>query len=496
MRFDVADAADRRVPLNAYPFQLGVASGDPSSSGVVLWTRLVTDPLNGGGMPDESIRVEWQVCDDEAMTKVVQKGTATASPDWAHSVHVEVEGLKPDRGYFYQFKVGSDVSPIGRTRTAPTAGTTLARFRFAFASCQHWEMGFYNAYEHMAKEDLSLVVHLGDYIYEKKAGKKGNVRLHNGDELKSLDDYRNRHALYKTDEHLQAAHQAFPWLLTWDDHEVDNNYAGATSEKADIDPAAFLRRRANAYKAYYEHMPLRRSSVPQGSDMRIYRSLPFGQLVEFNMLDTRQYRSDQPCGDKRKPLCEGCYDPQATMLGAQQERWLGDHLQKSSTRWNVLAQQVMVGHVNRGTQSEPMYAMDNWSGYDVPRTRLMQFFADNPQVANPIVLTGDIHTNWVNELKVNFAEPDSPTVATEFVGTSISSLGDGQPQQEEMERMIDLNPFTKFYNGERGYVRCEVTPHAWKSDYRVVEYVSRPGAECLTRASFVVEDGKRGVQKA
>lgn len=249
VRFDVADAADRRVPLNAYPFQLGVASGDPSSSGVVLWTRLVTDPLNGGGMPPESIQVEWQVCDDEAMTKVVQKGTATASPEWAHSVHVEVEGLKPDRGYFYQFKVGSDVSPIGRTRTAPTADTMLDRFRFAFASCQHWEMGFYNAYQHMAKEDLRLVVHLGDYIYEKKAGKKGHVRLHNGDELESLDDYRNRHALYKTDENLRAAHQAFPWLLTWDDHEFDNNYAGATSEQADIDPSAFLRRRANAYKA-------------------------------------------------------------------------------------------------------------------------------------------------------------------------------------------------------------------------------------------------------
>ncbi|MBI3463930.1 MAG: alkaline phosphatase D family protein, partial [Planctomycetes bacterium] len=253
----------RNVKFADNPFQLGVASGDPAPDGVVLWTRLAPRPLEGGGMPAEAVEVSWQVAEDEQMTKVVREGTTTATPQWAHAVHVEVDGLRPDRWYWYQFKVGSETSPKGRTRTMPLAESSPQRVRFAFASCQHYETGLYTAYEHMLREDLDLVLHLGDYIYE-GAPKNNQVRKHSGaGELDSLDDYRNRHAQYKTDGALQAMHAALPWLVTWDDHEFDNNCAGDVSEEKDVTREQFLARRARAYQAYYEHMPLRRGSLPQ-----------------------------------------------------------------------------------------------------------------------------------------------------------------------------------------------------------------------------------------
>ncbi len=212
-----------------YPFSLGVASGDPLPTSVVLWTRLAPDPLNGGGMIPNPVPIQWQVATDATMRQVVRRGTATATPELAHSVRVVVEGLQPNRWYWYQFQVGNEISPIGRTRTAPALGDRLARFRFAFASCQDWQNGYYTAYKHLAAEDLDLVLHLGDYIYE-YGPEAGKPRQHNGPEIVSLEDYRNRHALYKTDPNLQAAHANFPWIVTWDDHEVDNNYADAIPE--------------------------------------------------------------------------------------------------------------------------------------------------------------------------------------------------------------------------------------------------------------------------
>lgn len=494
----MGEAADRSVRLPDNPFQLGVASGDPAPDGFVLWTRLCLDPLHGGGMPREDIRVEWQVAHDEGMTRVVSKGVATAAVDWAHSVHVEVEGLEPDRVYWYQFKVGKNTSPIGRTRTAPAPEALLDSFRFAFASCQKYEDGHYTAYEHMARDDLHAVIHLGDYIYE-NSPKRGMARYFDGPEIVTLEDYRTRHAIYRTDAHLQAAHAAFPWIVTWDDHEVDNNYAGSTSEVPGVERMAFLTRRANAYKAYYEHMPLRRSALPRGPNMELYRRVSFGRLAEFSVLDTRQYRSDQPCGDGTKPPCDDVLDPRATMLGDAQEDWLCRGLASSRARWNVLAQQVMLAPVNLAGMNLPadaaLYSMDKWSGYEIARTRLLRFLTDR-RVVNPIVLTGDVHCNWVNDLKVDFRKPDSPTVATEFVGTSITSRGDGSQTRDDTPSVLARNPFVKFFNDERGYVRCEITPDAWRTDFRAVEYVSRPGAPCLTRESFVVENGRPGGMKA
>lgn len=493
LNLGAAEAPDRTVPTGDYPFKLGVASGDPAPDGVVLWTRLAPDPLNGGGMPPEDVRVHWQVAKDEGMTQVVARGTATASKDWAHAVHAEVQGLAPDRHYWYQFKAGGEVSPVGRTRTAPSPQAMPGDLRFAFASCQHYEYGYFTAFHHMAQEDLHAVVHLGDYIYEYGTN-EGRVRQHLGKEIESLDDYRNRYAQYRTDADLQAAHAAFPWIVTWDDHEFDNNYAGDISEEEGIDPVAFLARRANAYQAYFEHMPLRRSTLPHGPMMQLYRNVTYGRLAQFNVLDTRQYRTDQPCGDGEKPPCDGVFSPEATLLGDVQEKWLCDGLAASPARWNILAQQVMMARVDRKPGEEVAWSMDQWAGYDVARTRLLRFLRDH-EIANPVVLTGDIHTNWVNDLKVDFDDPESPAVATEFVGTSITSGGDGAEKRGDTDGVLADNPFVKFYNAERGYVRCHVTPEQWTTDFRVVPVITKPGGECLTRASFVLENGRPGAER-
>ena len=478
-----------RPSLGGNPFTLGVASGEPTADGFVLWTRLALDPLNGGGMPNESIDVRWQVASDDQMRTLVRTGIAVADPQLSHSVHVEVDGLDPDRWYWYRFVVGDEESPIARTRTTPALNAQPERLRFAFASCQHYETGYFTAFEHMAAEDPDLIVHLGDYIYEGPANMR--VRAHQGGEIKSIEDYRNRHALYRSDPDLQKAHSVCPWLVTWDDHEVDNNYAARISEQADVDVDTFLTRRAHAYQAYYEHMPLRAAQIPHGADMRLYRHSAYGRLAQFAVLDTRQYRSDQPCGDRTKTPCEGVFDPDATLLGAEQEKWLFDSLERSPAAWNVLAQQIMMARVDREPGEEIKVSMDQWSGYDANRKRVLKFIEDS-KISNPVVLTGDIHSNWVNDLKVDFDDERSPTVASEFVGTSISSGGDGNPGGEYAESMLRENPFVKLQNAQRGYVSCEVTPERWTSSYRVLDYVSRRGAPRKTLAEFVVESGRPG----
>jgi len=444
-------------------------------------------------MPAEAVEVGWQVAEDERMQKVVQKGTTVANPDWAHSVHVEVAGLKPERWYWYQFKAGNDTSQIGRARTPPPAFSLPAALKFAFASCQHYESGLFTAYGHMAKEDLDLVVHLGDYIYE-AAGREKQIRKHVGPELNTLADYRNRHAQYKTDPDLQAAHAAFPWIVTWDDHEFANNCAGAISEKPNVSPADYLVRRAAAYKAYYEHMPIRRAALPDGPDCRLYRRIPFGRLAEFAVLDTRQYRTDQPCGDGTKAPCGGELDPNATLLGDRQEKWLLDGLAHSTAAWNILAQQVMMARVDQAPGKDEKYSMDQWPGYEINRRRILRFFQER-KIANPVVLGGDIHSNWVNDLALDFEGLNGQTVATEFVGTSITSGGDGSVKPKNHDAILAENPCVKFHNTQRGYVRCAVTPKEWRSDYQVVEYVTRPGAPLVTQASFAIESGRAGAQR-
>jgi alkaline phosphatase D len=491
-----ARGASSSPVFSAYPFSLGVASGDPAPDGVVLWTRLAPRPLEpGGGMKPEPVEVAWEVAEDEAMTRIVRAGKATANAAWGHAVHVEVEGLRPDRWYWYRFKAGAAVSPQGRTRTLPPADAAPERLRFAFASCQKYEIGYYTAYEHMAREDLDLIVHLGDYIYEKGDG-AGAVRPHGTKEIFTIDDYRARYALYKSDPALQAAHAMAPWIVTWDDHEVSNNYAGAIAEDPEkYSTADFLRRRAAGYQAYFEHMPLRRTALPSGPDMLLYRRLAFGRLANFHVLDTRQYRTDQPQGDGLRPASPVLLDPRGTILGDRQRTWLFDGLARSTTAWNALAQQVPVARIDRAPGPEVAISMDKWSGYEFERRRLLAHLRDQ-KIANPVVLTGDVHANWANEIPADPDRADAPSVATEFVGTSISSTGDGREKPAYHDTVLAENPGVKFHNDERGYVRCEVTAKTWKTDFRTVPYVTRRGAPVNTRATFVVEAGRPQLNRA
>lgn len=482
-----------QAPSSENPFKLGVASGDPEPNGVVLWTRLAPDPINDGGMPPQRAEVEWQVATDERMQRVVARGRDTATPEFAHSVHVEVKGLEPGRWYWYRFRTGSHESVIGRTRTAPEFGRPISKLSFAFASCQNYEIGYYTAYRHMAEEDIEFVVFLGDYIYEGGVS-QNRPRQHNSPEPTTLAAYRNRHALYRSDPDLQRAHAMFPWIITWDDHEVENNYANEISEN-NAPREEFLQRRAAAYQAYYEHMPLRLASIPQGPSMQMYRRVVFGDLASFSVLDTRQFRSDQPCGDGNRIDCADAFAPSQTMLGAAQERWLQDGLAASRARWKVLANQVNIIPIDYRVGPEIELSMDKWTGYEHERERLLKFLHDR-KISNTIVITGDIHSNWVGDLKLDRRDFSSPTVAAEFVGTSISSGGDGSDTTPGIVSALMDNPHIAFFNNQRGYVRCTLTPKTWQSDYRVLEYVSRQGSPITTRTSFVVENGKAGVQRS
>jgi alkaline phosphatase D len=476
--------------FSSYPFSLGVASGDPLPDAVVIWTRLAPDPLSGGGMPLVNVPVRWQVALDENMRQVVRRGTVLATPELAHSVHVDVCGLDPNRWYWYQFQTGKEVSPVGRTRTAPAFYSSISQLNFAFVSCQDWQNGYYTAYRHLAEENLDLVVHLGDYIYE-YGPLPGGPRQHNSPEIITLADYRDRYALYRTDSNLQAAHGAFPWIVTWDDHEVDNNYANLIPEDNQT-REAFRKRRANAYQAYYEHMPLRRSLLPKGPDLLLYRRLTFGNLAEFNVLDTRQYRTNQPCDDGLKPRCPKAFDPNATMTGSKQEKWLRKGLDQSRSRWNVIAQQTMLAQYNfNSSPGLGVFNLDQWDGYVAARNRLLSFL-NQRQPSNPVVISGDIHSSWVHDLKLDFNNPNSATVGTEFVGTSISS---DFPTQfiAPAQAALTNNPHTKFFDGAfRGYVRCKLTPQRWQSDYRVVSSIVDLNASVKTLASFTVQNGKPG----
>lgn len=468
------------------PFTYGVGSGDPLPDGVVLWTRLAAGPSLPG-----RVAVRWEVAEDERFERIVRSGTTPAPAELGYSVHAEVSGLRPARRYWYRFLTGGQVSTVGRTRTAPAAGAAVDRFRFAFISCQNYEHGYFTAFQHLADEELDLVVHLGDYIYERTFTSSPSVREHGFGEVVTLDQYRGRYALYKSDAALQAAHAACPWAVTTDDHEVENNFAGVIPGV----PGAgdFLLRRAAAYQAFYEFMPLRRTSLPAGPSMQLFRRLTFGSLLDLHVLDTRQYRTDQPCGDGTKPRCADALAASQTMMGNAQEGWLERNLRGSKAQWNVLANQVMIAQVVRGTRDLPTYSMDKWDGYIAARARLLRVITDAP-VANPIVITGDIHSSWVADLKANFDDPASAVIGTEFVGTSMSSGGDGA--DGSVERYQALNPHVKFFNGRRGYVLADVTRKRWRSDYRVLPYVTRPGAPIATNSSWVVESGKKGVQRA
>ncbi|WP_432043846.1 alkaline phosphatase D family protein [Streptomyces cadmiisoli] len=469
----------RAAELDPAPFTLGVASGDPDHHSVVLWTRLVPDPLNAetGGMPATPVEVQWEVARDETFQKVVGRGSVTALPESAHTVHVVVDDLAPNRWYWYRFRYDGVHSRTGRTRTMPSPGTKADSMRFAFVSCQSWTGGAYPAYRDLAGQDLDFVLHLGDYIYETSNG--------------GLTEFRRLHALYKTSPDLRAAHARFPFIVTWDDHEVQNNYAADVPGGAG-DGRPFLERRGNGYQAYYEHLPLRPEHRPEGPDMPIYRRLRFGKLAEFSVLDTRQYRTDQAYGDGRKEPGPEVWNPTRTMTGFEQEKWLLDGLDHSKARWNVIAQQTIMAAFDYDLGPGKIVNLDQWDGYAGARARILDFVADR-EVSNPVVLSGDWHTHWVNDLKTDFDDPNSPVVATEFVGTSISS---GAGWDADVRAGLVANPHVKFYNGSyRGYVMCEVTPDRWRADLRIVLKGGEAASPAFTLAAFEVRDGIPGAKR-
>lgn len=479
-------------PLAGDPFAIGVASGDPLPDSVILWTRLVVDPLApAGGVPDEEIDLVWEVADDESFDDVVARGVATAAPAFGHSVHVDVSGLDPDTWYWYRFTVGEVTSPVARTRTLPAADAEPERLAFAFASCQRWGNGYYTAWRYAAEDDLDLVVHLGDYIYE-YGEEDGAVRQAPVGECVDLATYRQMYALYKSDPDLQAAHARFPFVFTWDDHEVDNDYAA--DEQQDAAPVAeFLELRAAAYRAWYENQPVR-LDPPNGPDLQIYQAFDFGTLARIYLLDTRQYRDDQPCSPRGGPSqgteCGEELDEERTMLGLEQEEWLDGAFAESDATWNVLGSSVMMTPLPF-TQGEPRaFNFDQWDGFVAARRRLVDSVQAN-DVSNPVAICGDVHWSQVSGVPVDPGEPGSELLITELIGTSISSAP-SDVQAAAIQAILANVPGVQWANAEqRGYVRVTVTPEAMTADYRLLVTALEPDSEVEDK-TWRIEAGTAG----
>ncbi|WP_371659947.1 alkaline phosphatase [Streptomyces sp. NBC_00280] len=478
-----------QTPLPAGVFSLGVASGDPLPDGVVLWTRLAPDPLHGGGMPNRPVVVEWQISEDSRFRRKLRRGYAWARPELGHSVHADVRGLLPDRQYWYRFRTSGQLSPVGRTRTAPRQLVSGSHLRLALASCQNWQHGYFTPYADMLAQDPDVVVFVGDYIYESTSAITG-VRKHEGTgEPFSLVQYRNRYAQYHSDPHLKAMHAAAPFVVTFDDHEVDNDFAGDVPQDPDKQtPEAFAARLTAAYQAYYEHMPVRATAVPNGPHIRMHRRLDFGRLVRLNVLDTRQYRSDQATSQA------GAQDPAMTMLGAAQKQWLLNSLHGSQARWNLIASQIMMAETDLKIGDGKLWYYDAWDGYQVERNALLGELA---KVRNPVVLSGDRHVTMISDLKRDFADPGSAVVGSEFVGTSISSAGDQDPVafHKQWDPLKGDNPHWKVIDNHRGYHLFDIRRGGIDAQVRIADTVTRPNSASRTLAKLHVESGRPGVRQ-
>ena len=480
------------------PFQLGVASGDPTADGFVIWTRLAPDIFDPHALSPEAIEVRWEVAADAAMKKIVARGTALAHAELAHSVHVDVRGLEPGRDYFYRFTSGAAMSRIGRTKTWPTPRLAADRARFAVASCQHYGQGYFTAYRDMIAQNPDFILHLGDYIYEVDWGT--TVRRTPVAEARSLTDYRLLHAVYKSDPDLQAAHAHCPWLLMWDDHEFSNDYSKENSERIQ-DPAVFATRKAEAYQAYYEHMPVRASAMPDSDHkMIMFQNLNYGDLMEMAILDSRQFRDPIACQTPERHAgrvldvtqCAEMQDPKRSMLGAAQERWFRD-FGRWPMRWNVIAQTLMLAPFDQIAGPGRGVYTDNWGGYPAARKRILDLVQER-NLKSAVSLGGDIHSFFVSDIREDETNPQSPTVMSEFVGTSITSESTNGPL---FEAVMPENPHIKYWNdAQRGYMLFNVDRNTLRADMRVVENVRVRESAFSTQKSFVVENGRPGVQFA
>ncbi len=495
-----------RTRLSHDPFALGVASGAPTADGVVLWTRLAfTAPET------RTLTLRWEVAHDEAFTRIARSGQVQALPELGHAVHAEVAGLEPERWYFYRFMLGEASSPVGRTRTFPRPDAQPARLRLGYASCQRWEHGYYAAWRHMRAEQLDAVLFLGDYIYE-YPGAANAVRAVTGGWVRTLDDYRDRYALHRSDADLQAMHAACPWLLTWDDHEVQNDYA-ALYEGTGVPLLGtvddFAARRAVAYQAWYEHMPVRADMLTQGlgglargAELRIHQHVPYGRLATLHLLDGRQYRDRQPCLKDGQPggrlvdpaRCPERADAQRSYLGAAQEQWLDSALARTGGRWNVIGQQTLFGPRDALPGPGQRLWNDGWDGYAGARARLTGSL-QRQRVRNPVLLGGDVHENWVGHVKADYADPVSATLGVEFCGTSISSRASASAVEKTPERLAE-NPHFVFGDAQyRGYGVAEFTPAALTTTLRAVRDATRADSEVFTLARFQVAEGRPRIER-
>ncbi len=497
----LVDAADapKRARFEAYPFALGVGSGYPTPTGVTLWTRLAPQPLQPlGGLDGENIDVDWQIAEDEKFARVVGEGRVRANIESAYAAHVDVEGLRPGRWYWYRFRAGDEISPVGRTRTAVAAGEAIDRLRLGLGSCQHYEQGYYGAHRHLCDENLDLMLFVGDYIYESTWG-DDLVRRHARAETYTIDDYRVRYAQTHADPDLQRSHAAMPWALVWDDHEVDNDWAGDQSEHLDPD---FLTRRAAAFRAFFEHQPLPRRMRPRGADMRIYDTLTFGDLARIHLLDDRQYRSPQACPDPYKGggstdvFADACADlnrADRTLLGAEQEAWLERQIASSSARWNVIAQQTMLAPFDADPSTRIRSWTDGWDGYPSARERLLAVLRKHAP-RNAVVLGGDIHATTVSDVHARPYDEKSPIVAAEFCGTSITSQG--WPAGSFDER-LRINPHVKYAVGhERGYLTVALDAKQCEVAVRSIDSEKHRDTTIRTAARFTVAEGSNRIERA
>ncbi|HEY4077908.1 MAG TPA: alkaline phosphatase D family protein [Rhizomicrobium sp.] len=473
------------------PFTLGVAAGDPWPDGFVIWTRLVPRPLEiGGGMPPVAVKVLWEVAEDEHFGSIVRTGETLARPELGHSVHIEVDGLKPRWLYWYRFHIpGGTASPAGTARTAPAPGTLPERVRLGVVGCQNYHAGYYTAYRHLSREsDLDAVFHYGDYIYETvKSARDLPARTVVGNEPYTLDDYRRRYAQYKTDPDLKAAHQAAAFIMTFDDHEVQNNWASQWDENG-TPPEMFALRKLGAMQAWYEHMPVRKAQFPlNGLQKTMYRRLDYGRLMRMHVLDTRTYRDIQLCeADSLNSACRKTNGPEVTILGREQEAWLADGL-TGEKGWNLIAQQVMVMPFDhRQSPGEPYgVRVDDWNGYPAARARMVEAIMER-KLTNVVIATGDAHQHYVGTVPVRDQDPGGPAAATEFLATSISSAGDGGPVRKGFERALEFNPNLKLINDQRGYMTFDITPKAIRADLQVLDKVTVTDGQLSKLASFVV----------
>ena len=443
---------------------------------------------------DAPVAVKWELADDESFRKVVASGIEFALADDAFCVHAEPAGLEPARSYFYRFEAKGIRSPTGRTRTAP-ASSQGGNLRMAIASCQRFDTGHYAAWRRVAEQPLDLVVFLGDYIYEYET-RAGAVRPVGG-RIESLADFRDRYAVHRSDPALRAAHAMHPWLVIWDDHEVDNDYAGLTGQSLQPD---FARYRADAYRAWWEHMPVPKSWRPQSGAMRIHDRFDWGRLARIHLLDTRQYRDLQVCprpgraGSNSVTIaeCPGLSDPNRSLLGFEQERWLDSGL-ATDRRWNLIAQTTLMARSAFGPPGSERHWTDGWDGYAPARARLLQKLTSR-DIPGTLVLSGDVHTHVVADLRINFDDTNSQVVASELCCTSISSLG---PPQSRIDASRAANPHLRYARSDRrGYIELSIDARETRADLVVVDDPANPLSACRVDARFAVDADRPGAQPA